>query len=377
MKPGTVRCASVHIALTFLPRCNYSTYRNSDTSEQSTTEWKNAYTPREAFEVVGPSARRCFDVRPKKTGDAVTDFGLVDEIGNLFKKRETFRLIVDLLTGGSPTDDKFPYGFHETFFVKRVADLPAYSDRLSYDLATPAQRKIVREIILENEMEMDLIVGRLFTSCPSVAGYAYEAFVKRAFSHGTEPVAICWSDSESQPVTRPTSSFSFDLAISSAVKTNALYYPITSNFPSLDYFFVTQNNEVVLLQATVSQMHTSNESGIKKVLDYIHANASFPLDLLKYNVVYVVPFPSNGEKLVRKFKGRVRKVSGHTLRIGYTQLQFGNKVDELLSVSYCRSRRASSRTPLTLPMLFALRTLQKLIDTEPSRPDADAMNTDD
>jgi hypothetical protein len=88
----------------------------------------------------------------------------------------------------------------------------------------------------------------------------------------------------------------------------------------------------------VSKMHTSNESGIEKVLDYIHANASFPLDLLKYNIVYVVPFPSNGEKLVRKFKGRVRKVSGHTLRISYTQLQLGNRVDELLSVSYCSSR---------------------------------------
>ena len=290
-------------------------------------------------------------MQPKKTGDAVTDFEIVNEIGNLFGKPETFMVTVGLLTGVSPTNDSFPSGFHETFFVKRVPDLPARSDRLSYELATPAQRKIVREMILKSQMEMDLVVGSLFTSCPTVAGYAYEAFVKQVFSRGKERDVICWSDSESKfatiPTSSPTSSFPFDLAISSSVKTNVLYYPIVSNFPSLDHFFVTESNEVVLLQPTVSKTHTRNVDGIKKVLEYIHANASFPLDLLKYNFVYVVPFPSNGEKLVHKFERDVRKVSGPKLRIGYTLLQLGNDVDELLSVSYCRSRPASTRTPLT------------------------------
>ncbi|KAG8991594.1 hypothetical protein FRB94_012382 [Tulasnella sp. JGI-2019a] len=167
-------------------------HRKIDTSNESKTEWKNAYTPQEAFKVIGPSARHCFTSTPKVMQDAVADFGLEVIIGGLLGSEKNFELIVRLLTGCQLTDDVYPSGFHQIFFVKHVKsdNLPTRRDHLLYEITTPAHRKIVREKILETHMEMEVTTARLFTSCPSVAGYSYEAFAQRAFSHGTEPITI-------------------------------------------------------------------------------------------------------------------------------------------------------------------------------------------
>ncbi|KAG8997002.1 hypothetical protein FRB94_007880 [Tulasnella sp. JGI-2019a] len=176
--------------------------------------------------------------------------------------------------------------------------------------------------------QVEFTAASLRMSSPSVAGYAYEVFAQRTFSHGTEPIAISWFNSTSQLVTRPTASSSFDSEGHSTVEANTLYYPTTPDFPSLNYFFVTDCGQAVMLHVTVRTMHTNEDNGIKKVLGYIQSNTSSPPHTFSF--VYIVPFPSSGQKLVSQFEGGERIVSGQTLRVGYTTLQFGNKADGLL-----------------------------------------------
>ncbi|KAG8981578.1 hypothetical protein FRB94_012380 [Tulasnella sp. JGI-2019a] len=305
-------------------------YRQIATSNGSEIEWRNAYTPQEAFAVIGPSARRCFDPRPKLTGNAVADFGLEDTIEKLFRTVLDVQLVIQLLTGGHPANDTYPPGFHDIFFVGHVEaeGLPAYHVHLLYEPVTSAQRRIVREKILKTHMEVEIATPSLFRSCPSVAGYAYEAFAQRAFSHGAEPIAISWH-SVSQLVTRPRASSDFDPEIPSTIDVNTLYYPTIPNFPSLDCFFVTESGNAIMLQVTVSKRRTDEDDGIKKLLKYIRSNSSLPCTL-NFSFVYVVPFHSSGGKLVSQFKSGERIVSGQMLRVGYTKLQLGNRADELL-----------------------------------------------
>ncbi|KAG9023048.1 hypothetical protein FRB95_013799 [Tulasnella sp. JGI-2019a] len=186
-------------------------YRQIDTSYESKTEWRNAYTPQEAFAVIGPSARHCFIPRTKVTGDVVTDFGLVNTIENLFGETENYDKVVRILAGNDPRNHTYPPGFHETFFVRHVEaeNLPAHENFFDYELATPAQRKIVREKMLGKRTKAAATANSLCKCCPSVAGYAYEAFAQRDFSHGMKPIIISWSDSDPKSVTRPTASLSF------------------------------------------------------------------------------------------------------------------------------------------------------------------------
>ncbi|KAG8990752.1 hypothetical protein FRB94_013108 [Tulasnella sp. JGI-2019a] len=258
-------------------RCNQRIDRDSDTSYESKTEWRNAYTPQEAFAVIGPSARHCFIPRTKVTGDVVTDFGLVNTIENLFGETENYDKVVRILAGNDPRNHTYPPGFHETFSVRHVKaeNLPAYDNFFDYEPATPAQRKIVREKMLGKYTEAAATADRLFKCCPSVAGYAYEAFAQRDFSHGMEPITISWSDSDPKE-------------------------------------------------------HTNGDDEIKTILEYIQSNVTSHMFNFTFSFVYVVPFPSSGQKLVTPFEDGEWIVSGQTVRVGYTELQIGTRVDELL-----------------------------------------------
>ncbi|KAG8981559.1 hypothetical protein FRB94_009450 [Tulasnella sp. JGI-2019a] len=167
-------------------------------------------------------------------GNAVVDFGLDDSVERLFMATEDYNPVVRLLAGERPTTEQgYPPDFHDTSFIRRVEteNLPACHDRLWYEPRTLTQERIIREKILKKHMEVEVTPASLFTRCPLVAGYVYAAFAKRVFSHGTEPIAISWSISVSQSVTRPIASSPFNPEACPTIHTNTLYYPHDLQLP--------------------------------------------------------------------------------------------------------------------------------------------------
>jgi hypothetical protein len=273
----------------------YECNRDFFESEGPPCAWQeddDQYSPMELFEILGPSARACFEPRPRSGNGLSVDF---DDLQPWELLCDLGKLVTALKTGNLSTLDQATI-FHRFFYGSNTKANPVEAPSFSYVVPTSFLRSLLVEVFrrLKDVEQRELAEG--LSPFPQIAWAFYEPMVINilASSATAFDCYLCGTQNPDQAAfrLRPESE---TLKVSLDVGGNRIDVP-SKGFPYLDAFVVTEDGKrVVFLQRTTAQDDLDTE-GIYKAIMLLPASSQMST---KWCFLFVVP-----DERARKLKQR-------------------------------------------------------------------------
>lgn len=299
------------------------------------------YTPLELYELLGPSARSCFDRRNQhlkpKTGTTL-DANLVSHplykaIGNpnLFDDEKQFLSAVQ--DGSIQVQNP---GFHTFFFAMPDENpsglTPTRYPSLQYKIPTPFLRLIIASHYRRYVKKHGVKILESMTPFPQIAAALFEPLVLDLLVETNKGLLCTFHDKTTfrlgprltahHNIVDPRLLAEANAATGFEPIDNCIYV-VPPRYPSVDAFVVTEERKrVTLLQMTVGSKHKLELLGVQKIISMFGQAARE----MKFSVVFVTP----------QEQGQAISKSHHPLRVARPDSQWNKDGPEAIPVGWLK-----------------------------------------
>ncbi|KAF7980999.1 hypothetical protein HWV62_35824 [Athelia sp. TMB] len=270
------------------------------------------YSPKEIFEILGPSPRECFDTATREkvnSGNPRVDFNDYLDIQALKGGIRDSPTPMALLRGGA-MDDRIA-GFHRLFHIDVDPSQQLVDRDPHYRLTLPTRflRDTFYEIIAECNLSRQYLLLRDFRPAPQLVGLIYKTLVISIFKTTTTQLSCIPNKSTSIFLQLPfnSSPIPYDLLTKFVPQPNTVYVPEIGQ-PSYDAFVlfpptpISQSANLsklhgLILKVTIAKSHTVINAAVRDLVKDVERKKKYKSSKIEWRYIFVVPNEALGKRL--------------------------------------------------------------------------------